>query len=192
MWSSSDGSVRVCVCVCAKEYWALSSQMSAEQSLCTITSGHLGPINTASKLQLCLFFFVCYCLFIIVLSLESISSPSSLFVLIPFFLVAHSCFFSFPFFLTASCMHNFVCLFPSLSSCTAPAPEHLHLTVAVSAHTYTLFFSPQLVATLLSLPLPLLLLLLSLVTPFDSCQNITSSLCAGSKNYLLFKCFCFF
>jgi len=48
----------VCACVCEKEYWVLSSQMSAEQSLSTITSGHLGPINTASELQLRLLFLV--------------------------------------------------------------------------------------------------------------------------------------
>lgn len=50
-WDYVELLSRICVsvCVCMKEYWALSSQMSAEQSLCTITSGHLGPINTASS-----------------------------------------------------------------------------------------------------------------------------------------------
>lgn len=47
MWSSSDG---IFGSYFMKEHGALSRQMSAEQSRCTITSGHLGPINTTPAL----------------------------------------------------------------------------------------------------------------------------------------------
>lgn len=189
MWSSSDGFVWkcicVCVCACVKEYWAFSSQMSAEQSLCTITSGHLGPINTVSELQLCLFFFVPYCLFIIV-SLLSLFLPLPLSLSVLLFPLSHCCFsLSLSFSPPPACIHVFV--YSSLSSCTAPMREHMHFTVFLpllpppaSVHTYTLslFSLSQLVATLLSLFLPCLhlLVLLSLVIPFDSSQNINSSL----------------
>lgn len=134
------------VCACVEEYWALSSQMSAEQSLCTITSGHLGPINTASELQLCLFFFVPYCLFIIVLGLFLPTSP--LFVCMAYFLVSLTCtvFVFFPSLSHPPRMHTLISFFLPLllQSCHAFHCLPPLSRSPASAHSYTvwLFFSP--------------------------------------------------
>ena len=108
-------------------------------------------------------------------------------------------------------MHTFISLFLPLWLCsilswnTCIFPDFLPCsTTPASAHTYTItlfFFSLSLSLTAgghLALSFPhhprrLRFVLLSLVAPFDSCQNITPSL--GTDNstaYLLFKSFFFF
>lgn len=187
--------------------------MSAEQSLCTITSGHLGPINTASQLRRCLLFFVPHCLFIIVLSLKSVSSyflPLCLCGLLSCLTYAHSLAFCFFFFFSLSpqhpsaCIHSF--LYSSPSGCAAsragthafsltsspvlpPLHRHIHLQ-----WLFFFFFSfpagGHLALSSPHRPRRIRFVLPSLVAPFDSCQNITPSL--GTDNstaYLLFKYF---
>lgn len=125
--------------------------MSAKQLLCTLTSGHVGPINTASQLQLCLFFFVPYCLFIIVFSFKPISSSSSPSLSLYFFYLRHSqaCFcFSLPLHFSLLLHAYIYFLMPSSLLSYAPMPEHMHFTFILfsyyyispaSAHTLLLF-----------------------------------------------------
>lgn len=113
--------------------------MSAEQSLCTITSGHLGPINTASELQLCLFFFVPYCLFIIVFSLKSISSSSSLLSVLAFFLSHIHTILSLLFSLSA-CIHS--SLYSSLS-CPSTCISSPVCQLCICTYIHTQSFPPS-------------------------------------------------
>ena len=186
--------------------------MSAEQSLCTITSGHLGPINTASQLGLCLLFFVPHCLFIIVLSCKSVSSyflPLCLCGLLSCLTYAHSLAFFFLFLLSTP-PHAYIHFFiPPPLAVQHLELEHMHFPwlpplfhhpcIGTYIHNNSFFFSLSLTAGgHLALSFPhhprrLRFVLLSLVAPFDSCQNITPSL--GTDNstaYLLFKSFFFF
>lgn len=159
-------------CVCVKEYWAFSSQMSAEQSLYTITSGHLGPINTASELQLCL--FVPYCLFIIVLSLRSISSyffSSCLTYTLP---PLSACIYSF---LYSSLSGRNTCILPSSVLQPVLTPLHPHIHILSFFFPPSLFLS-QLVATLFFSPSP------PLSSPFCAAFTCHSSWLL-SKHHLL-------
>lgn len=171
----------LCECVFVKGNWALSSQMSAEQSLCTITSGHLGPINRVRELQLALFSFVPYCLFILVLSFKSISSTSlslSVSLLVFSFLsVSHPPLHE--------CIHFSTALLV-LQPQSLLHPLHLHI------HTYCLdVFLSQLLAILSSLCSPLVFFcvcfshLSLLLTPVKTSPPPDAK---NSTTYLLFKC----
>ena len=137
-----------------------------------------GTYKHSEQLQLCLFFFVPYCLFIIVLSRKSFPSSCSLYCVCVSFshrLVSALSFVTnslqenihIPF---LAWTHAFLCLFARSTTL---------------AYAYTLFISlSHLVSTRLSLPLTCVLL----VTTFDFGQNIISSLSTNSSRaYLLFK-----
>lgn len=182
LWGALQMGLFECVSVCVKEYWALGSQMSAEQSLCTITSRHLGPVSTASERAPAPAPSPFLCPSVVSSSLSAFPRlflPTSfLLVCVHFFfyIFSHTVLLFFPFPLSLA-LHGHIHFFisPSLA-----VPEHMHFTVFLTAvllhrriHMQSLF---QLVTTLLSLLLFCLLrfVLLSLVIPFDSCQNLTS------------------
>lgn len=188
MWGSSDGFVGVCVSA-PKNTEALGSQMSAEQSHCTITSGHLGPINTARRLQLLFFFnLVSSCLFIFVLYLKAFSSSNSIsmsvynftFYFAVFHRLLHAYYFSNSF-LYSSNPWAHTSFFNRL-----PLLPLLHLK-------FHLFFPhTQLVAN--SVPSPpqtvvtFILCCFHLSLSWTLWQNVTSSLSASSSRAnLLFK-----
>lgn len=161
------------VCVSPpKNTGALGSQMSAEQSHCTITSGHLGPINTARRLQPVVFFFlwspvVSSSLFSVLRLFLPLPPSQCLYITLLFTLL----------FSIASCMHTFL----AIPSCTAPTPEHIHfffnrlpLLPPLHLKFHLFFLHTQLVANSVSCPpsssnsCHLRTALLSLVTLLDS------------------------